>query len=79
MWMPVTSGYHRDLLGPLRFNIFVSDLEVVTGCTLAKFADDFKLGRTVNTLVGRAAIQRDPGRLEEGANRNLMENNKNCT
>lgn len=47
--------------------------------TLVKFADDFQLGRTVNMLEGRAAVQRDPGRLEEGANGNLMKYNKNCT
>jgi len=48
-------------------------------CGLVKFADDFKLGRRVNMLEVRAAVQRDPGRLEEGATRNIMKDNKNCT
>lgn len=33
--------------------------------TSIRFADNTKLERTVDTLVGRAAIQRDLGRLEE--------------
>lgn len=70
---------HGSARGPVRFNTVTSDLEVVIERTLVKFADDFQLGRTVNRLEGRAAIQRDPGGLEEGANRNLMKYNKNCT
>lgn len=73
-WIP-----HGSALGPVRFNTVISDLEVVIERTLVKFADDFQLGRTVNMLEGRAAVQRDPGRLEEGANGNLMKYNKNCT
>lgn len=33
----------------------------------------FGVGRTVDTFEGRAAIQRDLGRLEEWTNRNFIE------
>ena len=35
------------------------------GCTLIKFSYDIKLGGPVDTLKGRAAIQRDLEELEE--------------
>ncbi|KAK4828742.1 hypothetical protein QYF61_000733 [Mycteria americana] len=52
-------------LGPVLFNAFINDLEKVTECTLAKYADDSKLVGSVDTLKSRAAIQRNQGRLEE--------------
>lgn len=68
--------HHRGLTQNLLFYlkmyvlIFVSGLEVVINYTLIKFADDTKLGGTVNMLEGRAAMQIYLGRLEERGDRN---------
>ncbi|PKU37741.1 rna-directed dna polymerase from mobile element jockey-like [Limosa lapponica baueri] len=74
MVQSLTGSWLQVISGSIMLNIFINDqdLDNRTECTFTKFTDDIKHKRPIHELEARAAIQRDPNKLQEWANKNLV-------
>ncbi|CAM4651613.1 unnamed protein product, partial [Lepidochelys olivacea] len=79
-WREVTSGVPQgSVLGPILFNLFITDLGTKSGSMLIKFVDDTKLGGIANLEKDRDTLQEDLDDLVNWSNSNRMKfNSEKC-
>ncbi|CAM4504902.1 unnamed protein product [Lepidochelys kempii] len=79
-WRKVTSEVPQgSVLGPILFNLFITDLGTKSGSVPIKFADDTKLGGIANLEKDRDILQEDLDDLVNWSNSNRMKfNSEKC-
>uniref|UniRef100_A0A8C3PDM1 Reverse transcriptase domain-containing protein n=1 Tax=Chrysemys picta bellii TaxID=8478 RepID=A0A8C3PDM1_CHRPI len=79
-WREVTSGVPQgSVLGPILFNLFITDLGTKCRSGLIKFADDTKLAGIANSEKDQDILQGDLDDLVNWSNRNRMKfNSEKC-
>ncbi|CAM4688129.1 unnamed protein product [Caretta caretta] len=79
-WREVTSRVPQgSVLGPILFNLFITDLGTKSGSVLIKFMDDTKLGGIANLKKDWEIIQEDLDDLVNWSNSNRMKfNSEKC-
>lgn len=75
-WLPVTSGVPQgSILRPLLFLVYVNDMpnHVTQGWTIALYADDSKLYRTIDSPSTSISLQADLYSLQDWSRVNAMD------